>query len=195
MNNFYDSETFSNLQFVGDECNSDEFQDCTFKNCTFEESFLNNCALTECKFYNCTVRSMTFKDCEMYNCEFYECNLLGITWDDFTQGERDGYSTPIDKMEKCFCKFNSFCGLNFIKFNFKQSQFIESTFLRCNCKEADFFGCVMDNSVFSDCELAQADFRNATGWEIPLAANSVKGAQFSFPEVVNLLRGVGVKWE
>lgn len=195
MNNFYETEVFTDLSFVGDEQLSDEFQECVFKNCNFSESFVNNCAFYECKFYNCTVKNMTFKDCEILNCEFYSCNLIGINWDDFTDGKRDGISNPIDKLENCFCKFNSFCGLNFVKFNLKKSQIIESNFIRCNCKEVVFNGCNLEKTIFSECDLSKSDFRNTSGWEISLASNNVKGAQFSFPEVVNLLNGLGIRWE
>lgn len=195
MNDYYDSETFENLQFVGDECVSDEFYGCTFKNCLFDNSFINDCAFSECKFYDCTFKSMTFMDCEVHLCEFYDSNLIGINWDDFTDGQRDGFADPIEKMENCLCKSNVFPGLNFAKCNFKKSQIIESSFLNCNLKEADFNSCNLDNTTFSDCECSKADFRNSTGWVIPLTSNSIKGARFSFPEVVNLLNGLGIRWE
>ena len=195
MNRFHDSETFENMRFSEQECSSDDFDSCTFRNCTFEESFLHNCQFIECRFYDSTVRNMTFKKCVLLNCEFYGCNLIGIIWEDFTEGEATGFASPVDRMEKCFCKFNQFTGINFTKFNFKQTQFVECTFMRSNCREADLSNCNLEGTVFTECELSKADFRNSHGWSIPLSSNSIKGAQFSFPEVVNLLQGLGIKWE
>lgn len=195
MNNYYDSEVFENLEFIGDECVSDEFEACTFKNCTFDSSFINNCLFSECKFIDSTIRNMTFMKTEVHLCEFYNSNLIGINWDNFTDGKRDGFADPIEKMESCICKSNVFPGMNFIKCNFKKSQIIESYFLNCNLKDASFNGCNLENTTFTDCDCSKTDFRNSEGWNISLESNNLKGSKFTFPEVVNLLQNTGISWE
>lgn len=195
MENYYDNKDFTNLLINSEEYSDIEFECCTFTNCTFEESLLNYASFTECTFTNCNVRNMKFRNCEMHNCEFYSCNLIGINWDDFTNADRSGLVTPIDKIEKCVFKFNTFAGLGFVKFNFAGSQILESNFLSCNLKEAKFNSCNLTGTAFTECDCSKADFRNSYGWNIPLTTNAVKGAKFSFPEVVNLLNGLGISWE
>lgn len=194
MNQYYSSRKFENLSFIGEECYADEFDSCSFVNCTFEDLFLNESIFMDCSFTGCTAKSLTVKDCRMRGCEFIKCNLIGINWDEFSNG-RGELEAPIDKFEECLARYNSFTNINFVKIDFKASQIEESSFMRCRCKEADFSGCNLENTQFTECDLSKADFRNAYGWIIPLAGNVVKGAQFSFPEVVNLLNGIGIKWD
>jgi len=194
MNQIYNDRTFENLCFSGDESYSDEFDDCTFINCLFEDSFISESLFMDCQFISCTVKSLTIKDCRMRGCAFIECNLIGINWDDFITGCGD-YEAPIERFEKCLARYNSFSNLSLVKIDFKESTIEESSFLRCNCKEADFSGCDLENTQFTECDLTKADFRNAFGWNIGLNVNKIKGAHFSFPEVVNLLNGLGISWD
>ena len=41
----------------------------------------------------------------------------------------------------------------------------------------------------------RADFRDAEGYVIDSAVNTLKGARFSFPDVVRLLDGTGIRIE
>ena len=45
------------------------------------------------------------------------------------------------------------------------------------------------------CDLQKADFREASDYAIDPSANQMQGARFSFPDVVALLNGFGLKIE
>ena len=194
MNLEHVKEVFENISFCEREINADEFEDCVFKNCIFEEAFIGECGFYDCNFEGCTARELTVKNCRMRSCNFKDCALIGISWDCFTDSYGD-YEEPFEKIEACTFKYNTFTKLNFTKMNFGKSIICESFFTDCLCKNADFSCCNLENTQFDECNLSGADFRNANGWVISLKRNTVKGASFSFPEVVNLLSDAGINWE
>ena len=51
---------------------------------------------------------------------------------------------------------------------------------------------VLGSTAFSRCDLQKADFREATGYRIDPSDNQMKGARFSFPDVIALLNGFGL---
>ena len=57
---------------------------------------------------------------------------------------------------------------------------------------ADFRGVVLSSTAFSRCDLQKADFREATGYRIDPSDNQMKGARFSFLDVIALLNGFGL---
>ena len=61
--------------------------------------------------------------------------------------------------------------------------------------ESSFSECKLDKTQVSDCDIRNADFRGAVGYQIDIVTNRLKGARFSFPEVVSLLNGLGIKIE
>ena len=53
----------------------------------------------------------------------------------------------------------------------------------------------LGRTTFSRCDLQRADFRMAEAYAINPADNRMKGARFSFPDVVALLEGTGIQIE
>lgn len=52
-----------------------------------------------------------------------------------------------------------------------------------------------DKTQFRGCDLRKADFRGAIGYVIDIQQNKLRDAKFSFPEVVCLLEGMGIRIE
>ena len=50
-----------------------------------------------------------------------------------------------------------------------------------------------ENTLFHKTDLEKSSFCNASGYSIDPLVNKVRGAQFSVPEVLNLLSGFGIK--
>ena len=80
-------------------------------------------------------------------------------------------------------------------FDFSSCQFRDCRFDSCRLTGADFNGVRLGESQFTRCALDRADFRDAQGYVIAPADNTLKGARFSFPDVVRLLDGTGIKIE
>ena len=57
---------------------------------------------------------------------------------------------------------------------------------------ASFYGVRLGGTRFTRCDLQKADLRTAEEYAIDLETNKLKGARFSFPDVVRLLDGTGI---
>lgn len=65
-------------------------------------------------------------------------------------------------------------------------------FEECNLKDSSFEKSLLNTTQFTNRDLRGADFREATGYQIDINTNKLKGAKFSFPEVINLLSGLEI---
>ena len=81
------------------------------------------------------------------------------------------------------------------RFDFSDCRFGDCTFDDCRLAGADFRGVPLGRTQFSRCDLEKADFREATEYIIDPTTNRLRGARFSFPDVVALLNGFGLKIE
>lgn len=192
------SEYFEELKFkeekliqeIIEDC---EFVDCDFENCTFEECSVVRCKFTDCRFFNCNIISLRSKDSEIKRLEFTKCNLIGVHWHNLLAS--DSISGPVELLKNCYLKYNSFVKINFRKFDFSGNAIQESVFEECNLMDSSFSECKLEKTQVTDCDIRNADFRGAMGYQIDIATNRLKGARFSFPEVVSLLNGLGIKIE
>ena len=109
-----------------------------------------------------------------------------------------------EKLKKGECAFGVFANgispemmeiMALAGFDFSRCQFRECVFDQCKLGGASFRGVSLGRSGFTRCDLRKADFRGAEGYAITLADNQLKDARFSFPEVVNLLEGTGIRIE
>lgn len=88
-----------------------------------------------------------------------------------------------------------FSGMALNGFDFSSCQFRESVFDDCKLVGASFQGAPLGRTSFTRCDLRKADFRGAESYAIDPAANQLKEARFTFPEVVALLEGTGIRIE
>ena len=78
-------------------------------------------------------------------------------------------------------------------------------FVDCDLRRADFTGadlrevaldgCELTEAVFEATDLRGADLREAAGYTIDPVRNRVRGARFSLPDALGLLRQFGVRIE
>lgn len=162
-----------------------EFEDCIFEKCKFSECNLIDCTFNDCKFVNCTFVGLQTKNVNILFAEFESCTIIGIKWHELQKGS---ISFPIGKLDKCYLKYNQFDTLNFKKFDFKKSSVVDSTFARCDLSESSFKDCDLKNTDFIECDIKKADFRGAKDYNIDLMKNITKGAKFSYPEAISLLK-------
>ncbi len=180
----YSNRTFTEIVKEHTNIINCEFIDCIFENCKFLDCIFIGCTFSGCKFIDSSITNMQTKETHMLFNIFSECTLVGIQWTNLQSGS---ISFPIQKLNKCYLKYNNFENMNFKKFDFIQSSILESVFENCNLAESNFKNCELKNTEFSGCDLRKSDFRKATGYNINLATNRIKGARFSYPEVINLL--------
>ena len=82
--------------------------------------------------------------------------------------------------------------MSFRKFAFSGNEILDSLFGDCNLSNSKFSSCHLSGTEFFRCDLTGTDFENADGYTVDLSNCQLKGAVFSYPEVVNLLNGLGI---
>ncbi len=85
--------------------------------------------------------------------------------------------------------------MSLIGFDFSGSEFRDCRFDNCKLSGACFQGVRLGESQFTRCTLEKADFRDAEGYAIDPAVNTLKGARFSFLDVVRLLDATATRSE
>lgn len=188
---YYESQTFENLKLDGEIIENCEFVDCKFINCTFENCKIFKCSLSECVFYRCSIISLEAEYSHIQFAEFECCNLVGVNWNELLPVGK--LSKPISKLLECHLKYNTFTEMTFVKFDFSGSEISDSMFAKCKLTESNFSKCRLDRTEFFECDMRNANFYEALGYKVDIFTSKLKGAKFSFPEVVNLLSGLGIK--
>lgn len=189
LSQYQDNEIFKNINIQNEKIVDIEFVDCTFENCNIENCVVEDCKFTDCAFLNCKIANLSSEHNSMMDSNFKKCILIGINWNTFFGG---GYIMPINELSECHLKYNNFVEMNFDKFDFSQNFIISSMFADCSLVESNFVDCKLDNTEFFRCDLSKSNFKGALGYLIDISTNKLKGAKFSFPEVVNLLNGIGI---
>ena len=129
-----------------------------------------------------------FIDTTIKSCSYKNANFVGV---DFT-ALKTGLGLDFS-FENCNLSFTVFTAVKFMK----------SAFISCNLEEADFSGAsaeecsfifsMLNRTIFHHTDLTKSDLRGAKDYYIDTRNNAIKGAQFSAPEVMNLLDPLGIK--
>ncbi len=187
---YYEGELFEKLTLAEETLSGGEFVDCVFRSCSFESLSLLRCSFRECRFWDCTVSQPRTRGTELKYCEFENCTLLGVNW--ALLKPESGFGEPIEKMKNCRIRYGSFASMNFRKFDFAKSALTHCTFADCDLSESKLGGCDLSGTEFFRCDLRKADLRHAGGFIIDVNNNRLQGARFTYPEVLDLLDGLGI---
>lgn len=190
---FYEEELFENLKLEGEHLAELQFTDCRFDHCQFLDLSLHNCSFINCEFRHCITGNPKLKFTDMVECRFYDSMLVGIDWK--VMERKTAKILPFSLFQDCVMKYNYFTKLPLKRFDFSQMKMEDCIFEECDMSEASFNGASLNETKFLNCKLLKADFRNAEGYAVDLKSCPVKGARFTFPEVVNLLRTFEIKIE
>jgi fluoroquinolone resistance protein len=190
---YFENEEFNDIKLDGEVLSDYEFVDCDFTNCSLENCKLIGCSFTSCTFGKCNVSNLTTQSSTIRYAEFSNCNLVGIDWS--ALNSMDSISEPISKLQSSYLKYNTFSSMTFRKIHFTDSTLQDSVFSDCDLVECSFKKCTLDRTEFFKCDLRKADFRDATGYQIDITTSKIKGAQFSYPEAINLLNCLDIKIE
>lgn len=192
MKNYYEDKEFKNLKFKNKVFEKFRFINCSFVNCTFEDCKLIKTSFSDCSFYKCVISNLkTSGNSQIQDTEFRECQLAGIYWNELLSDSR--FADPISKLENCYLKYNTFSDMVFKNFSFSGNTIANSMFAKCQLIECQFNQCKLEGTEFLESNLQKSDFKNATDYQIDIITCNLKDAEFSFPEVVNLLNILKVK--
>lgn len=186
----YENEIIEKFVSKDEYIQNIEYTDCTFRDSDFLESTMKNCRFDNCAFIGCTFRNVKFEFCTMRNCTFTESNLIGVDWSDLQ--ERGSIFPTVSSLKNCVVKANIFVHSQLVASDLSGSTIQYTSFERCDLKKTDFRNVDFKRSAFENCDLRDADFREAHNYQIDTNSNKVRGAKFSYPDVVSLLSPLGI---
>jgi fluoroquinolone resistance protein len=187
----YWSENFAGLDLSGQEISEKEFDGCTFKDCDFSEATFRRCNFVDCEFSQCNLSVVNIEYSKFSEVVFNESKLIGIDWSK-ADWPQLAFSAPI-KLYKCILNDSSFFGLGFREIVIEEckarsADFRDGDFSNANFTYTDFAGCLFGNT-----NLSGADFTEATGYDIDIHHNVIKGAKFTRFEAVRLLDSLEIE--
>lgn len=186
----YEAQTFDRLDLQNTRLADAQFIECRFSGCNLTALTLENCAFTDCVFTGCRIVNPKSLNSRVKNTAFQNCSLVGVNWGSVLPGGR--VQRPIASLKGSTLKYNSFTEMKLAGTDFSLLNIQDSIFDGCALGGADFRECGLEGTQFTHCDLQKADFRDAVGYLIDLESNRLKGAKFSYPEVVGLLHGLDI---
>lgn len=186
---YYQGETFDNV--APDFLHDAEFNDCTFINCRWSGARITACSFLGCTFDRCAWSDVVFSLLPDER-RLAAALCLPVHCRGGLQG-RSALVQPFGRAEQCeFLLQCRFSGMALKQFDFSKCTFGDCVFDDCKLAGADFRSVALSSTAFSRCDLQKADFREATGYRIDPSDNQMKGARFSFLDVIALLNGFGL---
>jgi fluoroquinolone resistance protein len=187
----YWSEEFVDLDYSGVTISATEFDGCTFKGCNFSETVFDRCNFVDCEFTNCNLGMANIEYSKFSDVVFTESKLIGIDWTKISLPNLV-FSSPV-KFFKCVLNDCSFFGLALREIVIEEckahhADFRDGDFSNANFTYTDFSGC-----LFSSTNLSGANFSEASGYDIDIYQNTIKGAKFTRFEAVRLLDGLEIE--
>ena len=192
-NAFYEGLTFSDLEFSRGIIKSSTFERCEFVDCDFNESQFNDCKFLECVFKNSNLGLVKLTQTRFIETRFELCKIIGVNWT-LLNWTGITMSAPVG-FDSCDISFSAFNSLKLPGLMIRNCKAHDVGFEYCDLTGADFFKTDLTNTRFSSSELNNCDFREASNFSINPTENSIEGANFSFPEVLNLLSSFRIKMD
>lgn len=189
----YEGKAFKDVAIENKTLMSHEFYDCTFEGCSFISTTLKACVFSSCRFVRCRLADLKNEGTTFRDCSFENSNLLSIDWAKVFP--KSGIMPSVSRLDRCCIKYGVFSKINFGKFSFSGSDVVDSLFSDCRLSGGSFKGCNLKYTEFLRCDITGTDFTDASGYKVEITTCRMKGAKFSFPEVVNLLNGLGIEIE
>ena len=181
MDNFFDNEEYSKIDFTKKKIKKGEYDNCTFSNCNFENVHASNIQFVECEFIDCNFSNAIVTHTAFKDVNFINCKMIGVKFN-----ECDAFLLQFSFKE---------CQLNFS--SFYQLKIPKTVFNSCNLEEVDFTESMLQNAVFENCDLKKTifdrtnlekvDFKTAFNLDINPQENKLNGAKFSKQNVVGLV--------
>lgn len=182
-------------QFIGlDETQAHwqdlEFEECEFHDCLFSDSTFRQCKFIDCRFVGCNLSLVKVSLSHFNGVSFEVCKLVGVDWTR-ASWPRVAFAAPFT-FKACILNDSSFMGLKLDEMVLEACKvhdvdFREGSFNRANFTFSDF-----RHSLFGRTELLEADFSEATDYDIDIFSNKIKGAKFSRDEAIRLLNSLDI---
>lgn len=178
---FYQDQTFTQIDYTQQAFPKGEYDHCTFVNCKFEAVDMAAMTFLECTFDTCDLTNAKIKSTSFNEVDFVNCKLLGV---DFSVCNDFMFSVIFDD---CNLELASFAGLSIKQTKFSASSLKNVDFTETNLESAVFDDCDLKSATFDHTNLEKADFTSARNYTMNPAENQLKKAKFSREEIHGLL--------
>lgn len=193
--NEFDSCQFEKINIANSSLMAKYFFSSTFVDCDFSNCDINGTVFRDCKFINCNLSLVRFSNVDLHAIIFNNCKLIGVNWTLINWKNRSSKKKikfPIT-FTNSILDYSIFIGLDMYAVLFSNSMLKEVSFEEANLEYANFENTDLSGSLFRNTMLKNADFSTAKNYTINACVNSVKGAKFSLPEVLNLIYALEVE--
>ncbi|MFY0571642.1 pentapeptide repeat-containing protein [Archangium lansingense] len=183
---YFENETFTDLDLQGGDLGQKEFYRCTFQRCQLQESRWKNTKLEACVFSDCDLSRAQLQSTALRDVRFEGSKLMGIDWTPVSPN-------PELAFDKCVLRYTSFVGLSLRRTAFLGCSAMEANFFDLDLTEADFSGTDLTGSNFRGCNLTKADFSTSVGAFLDPATNRMKGTHVPVETAVLLAQSLGMR--
>lgn len=180
--NKYDESNIEEIKFSPDAV----FEECEFQSINFNQHALKSVSFLNCKFVGCNLANQSLLNARFREVAFESCNLLGINWCLLKRLEMARF---IDSK----LNLSSFQGLKLKRIEIINCSVIDVDFSDADLAFGNFFGSNLSGANFEGSTLEEADFRASKNYLFDLRKTKIRGARFSFPEVISLITALGVE--
>jgi fluoroquinolone resistance protein len=179
-------QLFENRDFTTEPFLKGEYVACTFVSCQMTKVNLSGYVFEDCTFVGCDLSMVVMNDTAWRNVTFRDTKILGVSFD---VCKNFGLSFMF---EGCLLDHSSFCGKKLRNTRFVGCRLHETDFSECDLSSSVFDHCDMTRTVFVHSVLESCDLRSSTAYRIDPDVNRLRGAMFSYPDVLRLLDKYGV---
>ncbi len=187
----YWSKNFDGLDFSSKQICSTEFEACTFKGCDFSDAVLKRCKFIDCEFVACNLSVVNIEYSRFFDVIFRDSKLIGVNWTR-VDWPNMAFSSPI-KFYKCIVNDSSFFGLKMQEIVLEECKAHRVDFREGDFSSANFTYTDLSSCLFGGTDLSDADFSEATDYDIDIHQNILRGARFNRFEAVRLLESLEIE--
>lgn len=178
----YTGELFLDTDFSQQVISSTLYEDCDFENCTFQKTEIVESIFRNCSFKGCVWGNVVFRESKLQALRFRESQIMGLHL------HPGAVLECLLNIQDCRISYCVFEEMKLSKNRIASSRINDCSFYDCDLSEIDFSDSNFNASQFERNNLKGSDFRRAENYAINPINNQVKGAQFSMPAVLSLLR-------
>lgn len=182
-----EEQTFQKVDYTTEPLPKAKYEYCSFQSCDFSDSDLSEIKFLETTFTDCNFSNANILKAYFQDISFKNCKLLGLHFETCTPF---GFAIQFDHS---MVNHASFYQMDLQNCSFKHCQLKGVDFTEADLTGIALIHCNLLDATFERSVLTKADFRNATDYSIDPNQNKIRGAQFSLPEVIGLLKIFGIK--
>ncbi len=181
MNNYFDCEEYSKIDFTKTTIKKGEYDNCIFSNCNFENVHVSNIQFVECEFIDCNFSNTIIKDFAFKDVNFVNCKMIGVKFN-----EVNSFLLKIS-FKDCQLSFSSSYKLKTPFTRFKNCNLVEVDFTETIANNCIFDKIDLKRAIFESTNLYKSDFRTAFNFDLNPQNNYLKNAMFSRNSIDGLL--------